>query len=95
MSFLVASNAQWEIVAIFGSLQNPDFILWGLGPKKLFFFGRNFCRFFMSQKVGSLPTVHCQRQQAMILYFSCRFDAPVENPKAPHFSCGMLEAKIS
>jgi len=67
----IPTYAQWEILAIFGSLENPDFIII-LGPKINFGaaifcefsnFGTKkfthfiFCRFFMSQKVSILPTV--------------------------------------
>jgi len=40
--------AQWEILAIFGSLQNPDFILHTNFPQKtlnFFSFGAVFCDF--------------------------------------------------
>ena len=39
--FMDYYSTQWEILAIFGSLQNPDFIQI-LGPKKGDFFGAKF-----------------------------------------------------
>ena len=65
------SRAQWEILAIFGSLQNLDFI----GAKKVDFFSfktpENFIlapklQICMSQKVAILPTV-----QWIIIHNAC------------------------
>ena len=60
----------WEILAIFGSLQNPDFIHTNFGWAQKVDFGAIFGEFsnfgakkyvgglFMSLKVGILPTVY-------------------------------------
>ena len=53
---LILIKSQWEILAIFGSLQNPDFIE-TLGPKKLTFLAP-FLQIFYESKSGQiLPTV--------------------------------------
>ena len=44
------AGAQWEILALFGSLQNPDFMQILGWPKKLIF--QFFADFIMSQKSG-------------------------------------------
>ena len=58
-------NAQWEIQAFFGSLQNSDFIQM-LGRPVDFEISKlvniSAPKLFMSQKVGILPTVQCPRQ---------------------------------
>ena len=54
-------TVQWEILAIFGSLQNPDFILWGQKGFRYFgaIFGHFFFGFCMRQKGAVLPTALC------------------------------------
>ena len=47
-----------EILAIFGSLQNPDWAAFLVNfQNSSFIFAQILCRFFMSQKVVILPTV--------------------------------------